>query len=515
LSFFSRKSSEEKRGTVNLAHPKDPVLAEWLGVQNTLSGIPVNAESAMTDATVYACVNVLSTDLAKLPLIVYQRNEDGTKQRAIDHPLYKILKDTPNGYQTSFQFREFGMNHVLMRGNCYSFIERRASGRINRLLPLDPMCMNVVGLGNWEFGYVYRGPDGKEVPFMSDEILHIAGHTKDGIKGVSVIESQRDTIGASLGGKAYATTLFKNSATPGVVLEHPGVMSPEAFKKLKKSWEQRHKGVENAHKVAILEEGLKVTKFGMTAEESQMLESREFSRAEIASIFRVPQHKVGILKNATFSNIEQQALEYVTDSLLPWLRRWEQSINRDCLTSLERERGYFVEFLVDGLLRGDSKARGEYYRTLFNIGALSPNDIRNIENMNPIEDGDSYYVPVNMQKVGFEVVQDDQEEVESEMEENQASSERFYKLAQASIDRILRKEDSFIQRARDKFDGDKLNDEIDKFLSTHSNFISEAVGVDSLESSEYVKEVRDLFTQNQFLVDDFRRDRLKRMVGLI
>jgi HK97 family phage portal protein len=358
----------------------------------TKSGVTVNEDTAMRVATVYACVRVIAEDVAKLPLIIYRRRPDGGKERATDHPLYSLLHDRPNGVQTSFGFREMMQAQVELRGNAHAF-KVKVRGQLRELLPIPAGRVTVTRKDDWDL--VYR-VDGKD--YGSDEVLHICGLSVDGVCGLSPIAQHRESVGLAMATLEHGAKLFGNSARPSGVLQVPGELSDTAYSRLKDSWETAHGG-ENMHRTALLEEGATWQATSMTSEDAQYLETRKFQRSEIAGIFRVPPHKIGDLERATFSNIEHQSLEYVTDSLLPRLVRWEQRLNADLL-SPEEQKTYFIEFLVDGLLRGDQKSRYEAYQSAINTGWMSPNEARVRENMNPEPGLNEFRKPLNMETAG-------------------------------------------------------------------------------------------------------------------
>jgi len=395
LDFFTKRATK-----IDPKQPKDPVIAQWLGEPMSASGIHVDADKALMETTVYACVRVLSETISQLPLILYRKQEDG-KERASAHYLYDILHNTPNQFQTSVEFREMMQAHLCLRGNAYAKIISDGVRAVNQLIPLNPDRMRVHinkdGRGIPTRVYEYFEQDGSSSVYLQHEIFHIMGMSLDGIQGVSPIKYQRETIGFRLATNEYGSRFFSNNATPKGVLRHPDAMSDEAFDRLKMSWNAAHKGLSNSHNIAILEEGVEFQPLSINAEDAQWIESQKMSRSEIASMFRVPSHMINDLEKATFSNIEQQSQEFVTYTMQPWARRWEQAIARDLITNRGRTReGLFAEFLFDGLLRGDSEGRAKLYHSLFHVGAMSQNEIRARENLNPIDGGDRHFVPLNM-----------------------------------------------------------------------------------------------------------------------
>lgn len=360
------------------------------------SGVVVTADTAMNLAVVFACVKVLAETIGSLPLMVYERRADG-KQRKVNHPLYRLLHDSPNPEMTSMQWRETAMAHLLLHGNHFSEIvfDPQNPTRVKELWPLPPGKVSITRAAG-ELLYKIEGYP-KLLP--KEKILHIRGLSLDGITGLSPIAYARETIGIGLAGQEYASRFFSNDATPGGVVSHPGQLGDAAYKHIEESIEKKTQSLSKKHKFLILEEGMKWERISMSPEDAQLLESRKFSVEEIARIFRLPLHKIQSMDKATFSNIEQQAIEFATDSVRPWLVRFEQEIAMKLVSEAERET-IFAEFLVDGLLRGDIKSRYEAYNIGRNGGWLSANDIRRLENMNDINSGDVYLVPLNMTPAG-------------------------------------------------------------------------------------------------------------------
>ena len=381
----------ERRFRVSQAPPQWYV--QTFGGTST-AGANVTPENSLRVSAVLACVRVLSESVASLPLKVYRRRADGGKEEYSQHPLYQLLHLEPNPEMSSFQFRETAMLSLLLYGNSYSQIQYNKGGRIIGLWPLLPDRMMVERV-NTTIVYHYQPRNGGMVTLPAEEVFHVAGLSFDGRIGYSPIYVARNVIGATMAADEYGARFFQNDARPGGVLEHPGTLSDKAYDRIKASWEERHAGSGNAHKVAILEEGMKFEPIGIPPEDAQFLETRKFNVNEIARIYRVPPHMIGSLDRATFSNIEQQSIEFVVHSLRAWLVRWEQALHLQLFTPKERER-VFPEFLVDGLLRGDIKSRYEAYAVARQNGWMNANDIRVLENLNPVKGGDVYLVPLNM-----------------------------------------------------------------------------------------------------------------------
>lgn len=365
----------------------------------TTSGKPVNERTAMQTTAVYACVRILAEAVASLPLHVYEYQDDGGKKLVHDHPLYYLLHDEPNPEMTSFVFRETLMSHLLIWGNAYAQIIRDGAGRVLGLYPLLPDKMEVQRDDKGNIYYVYsrnsdENPTFKEygnIKLKAEDVLHIPGLGFDGLIGYSPIAMAKNAVGMTLACEEYGASFFANGANPGGVLEHPGVLKDPS--KVRESWNSVYRGVNNAHKIAVLEEGMKYQQIGIPPEEAQFLETRKFQINEIARLYRIPPHMVGDLDKSSFSNIEPQSLEFVKYTLDPWVIRWEQSLQRSLLLPGEKGK-YFIKLNVDGLLRGDYQSRMNGYAVGRQNGWFSANDIREMENMNPIpdEEGGNLYL---------------------------------------------------------------------------------------------------------------------------
>ena len=361
------------------------------------SGKSVNEKTALQTTAVYACVRILAETIASLPLHTY-RYSPGGKEKAQEHPLYHLLHSEPNPEMTSFVFRETLMGHLLLWGNAYAQIIRDGRGRVLGLYPLLPNKMLVSRTDQGILFYQYE-KDGRTFFLPDTEVLHIPGLGFDGLVGYSPIAMAKNAIGMASATEEYGAKFFANGASPGGVLEHPGVVKDPG--KIRESWNAVYQGSGNAHRVAVLEEGMKFQPIGIPPEQAQFLETRKYQLNEIARIFRIPPHMIGDLEKSSFSNIEQQSLEFVMYTLDPWVIRWEQAISRALFSDSEK-RQYFVKFNVDGLLRGDYQSRMNGYAVGRQNGWLSANDIRELENLNRISPelgGDLYLINGNMTKL--------------------------------------------------------------------------------------------------------------------
>lgn len=379
--------------TQRSANPFDESF--WRGVSTaSRSGVAVNPTTAVQVAAVNAAVRLLSETIASLPLILYRRLPDGGRERAYDHPLYSILHSSPNNWMTRLEWMEIMVRHLLLRGNGYSQIVEQA-GEIVALNPLHPDMMTV----SWskdQKRVVYRyHANGRTTAFLADQILHFRGPTDDGLLGKSPIQEAKDVIGNALALDQYQSYFYANGVRTSGVLEHPGALTDETAKRISESFASAYSGASNSGKVVVLEEGMKFSTVSVSPKDAEFLAVRKFSVAEIARIFRVPPHMIGDLENATFSNIEHEGISFVVHSIRPTTVRLEQAIDKSLLAGDSKEE-YFVEFLLDGLLRGDTAARFAAYQIGLQNGIYKFNDVCRMENLNPLPWGEATMVPLNM-----------------------------------------------------------------------------------------------------------------------
>lgn len=382
---------------IRAASDRGPTSDFWYQPILSANG-PVSPDQALRLSVVWACVKVLSETVGSTPIKLFRRLPNGGKERARDHPLYTLIAQRPNRWQTAMEWRELMQGHLSLRGNAYAEILTDARGRITDLVPLHPDRVRVeVTDGGFPR---YRVRDGKSERMMLwSEMLHLRGLSADGYVGISPIECEREVVGEALSAQEYGRRFYQNDAQSSRWIEFSGSFkTKEDRDKFRENWQASQVGG-NRFKTPVLESGMKLHEMGIKHTDAQFLETRRYKDTDIARIFRVPPHKVGILDKATFSNIEQQAIEFVQDTMLPWFVRWEQSLTMALLGPDEREDMFF-EFLVDGLLRGDVASRAQFYSRGVLDGWLTRNEVREMENRNPIEGLDAPLEPLNMAPAG-------------------------------------------------------------------------------------------------------------------
>jgi len=458
------------------------------------TGIRVTPETALKISTFWACVGLISETVASLPAILYERLDDGGRARAMGHPLWDVLHTQPNAKQTAFEFYEMMTGHTLIRGNAYAKIMPGARGPADQLIPLHPDKVIPEKLPDGSLRYRVTEANGEQRVYNDEDILHLKGRTNDGQIGLSVVAYARESLGMSLAAEGYGARFFGNDSRPGGVLKMPGKLSPEAAINLKASWENAHRGVGGAHRVAVLEEGLEWQAIGMQNRDAQFLETREFQAEDICRWLRVPPHMVGLTSKATSwgTGIEQMSLGFVIYTLMPWLVRWQQAISRDLIIA---PRLYFVEFLVDALLRGDLRSRYDAYAIARNWGWLSVNDIRRKENENPIEGGDTYLQPLNMMPANAAgstlTVEHDASAISSEAAPPGRGA-HYAQLLYEAVGRVVRKEIAALNKAarRDapETDSGAWMESVHRFYSNHAEFVSHSLQIPLDMAQEWVAE---------------------------
>jgi HK97 family phage portal protein len=396
----------ERRSGINSPHD----LLEYLTKGMTSkAGSTVNENTALNVAAVMTCVSLISRTIATLPIGIFERLDARNKQRATSHPLAKVFAK-PNGWQTRAEFAQMMQTHLLLRGNAYAWLNWGVSAIVNgepqyqllEMVPLHPDRVTVKQRDSWTLDYTLTQKDGTPIPLVPDSVLHLRGLSTDGVMGRSVLADAREVIGGAIATQDHSSNFWKRDGTPTVALRHPKTLGADGkvAENLRKQWEELYSGADRS-RVAVLEEGMEIQQLSINAEDAQFLETRKFQRSEIAGWFHVPPHMIGDTEKSTSwgTGIEQQQIGFLTFTIRPWLVAWEQRLNLDLMINPQR---FFIEFNVDGLLRGDIGSRYTAYDKGIRGGWLSPNDVRALENMNPIEDGDTYLQPTNMAPLGTE-----------------------------------------------------------------------------------------------------------------
>lgn len=402
LQMTEPEPAEERATWQSGGNPQTP--AYWVqqlfngGYGPTSSGVDVNEKSALTFTAVFACVRVLSETMGALDPFVYRRLPDGGKEKLRDHPVYRLIHDEPNEETVPSVFRETLMGHICTWGNGYAEIERTGRGIPAALWNIEPHRVRPERTPGGALVYKVTQERGPDITFDYEDILHIPGLGYDGLKGYSPVAMAREAVGLGKAAEQFGAKFYGSGANSSGSLTHPQNLSPKAFANLRESWQRKNSGLDNAHTPLILEEGMKYERWTIPPNEAQFLETRKFQRGEIASIYRVPPHMIGDLERATFSNIEQQSIDFIQNTMLPWVKVWEQWLGKRLLTPQERADGIFIEFLITGLLRGDAQSRAAYYNILRNAGVVNADEIRDWENMNPQEGGQGkvYWRPSNV-----------------------------------------------------------------------------------------------------------------------
>lgn len=397
--MFLRKMNKRSEETSNVTNPSK-WLINIIGGNDTYAGEKVNSDIAMNVAAVYACVRILSNHVAMLPLQVYQ-NTNGKRKRVTDHPIAKIIENRPNPYMTPFQFKQTMEAHRQLYGNAYAEIEFSKTGYPKALWVLNPTLTSIVmekdNEGNLKRYWVRTIlPNGKSVCIPYENVIHLKGVSTNGLTGKSPIEVAKETIGIQIAGQKFTGQFYANGTMTSGVLKVPQSLKPEAKAVIRSEWEKFNNGLENSHRVAILDAGLDYQSLGIKQSDAQYIETQKFSISEIARIFNVPPHMLADLERATFSNIEQQSLEFIRDTLSPLIISWEQELQYRLFTDKDlEEKKYYLKFNINSLLRGDSQARSAYYEKMINLGIYSINEVRELEDKDKIKNGDKHYMSLN------------------------------------------------------------------------------------------------------------------------
>lgn len=469
--LVERRDSLENPKT-SLSNP-DAWLWDAFGATPSRAGVRVSERTALHIVPVFAAVRLLANTLATLPWLTYKRLAVG-KERAPTHPTYRLLHDRPNPEMTPFTFREALMGHLLLWGNAYAEIERDNSGQAIALWPLRPDATVVKRRPTGE-KYYETTVDGRAYPLPAADVFHVPGLSFDGLVGYSPIRLHRESLGLTVAAEEYGARFFGDGSQPRGVLTHPGKLTTEAKIKLKDQWKSAYTGLANSHRTAILEEGVGWQAIGLPPEDSQFLETRKFQVTETARMFGVPPHMIGDMERATFSNIEHMQIGFGVYSVLPWSTRWEQVANWACFRAPDRG-AFFSEFSMEGLLRGDSQQRATFYKEMFATAVFSVNDIREKENLNPVEGGEQRFVPLNM--VPLDAARDLALRPKAvgapSAKAGRAVDERaLLPLCREVVERMLKRETVQLRRAA-KRPADGFGAWVDEFYQEHEETIARA-----------------------------------------
>jgi len=393
---FFRLSSEKRYNGQNFLRAHD------LSAFGANAGVSVTKETSLGFSAVYACVRIISESIASLPINVFLEEADGDRISQKNHPVYKLLAKKPNNYMTSYTFKEIILTNLLLEGNAYFLIVRDNSARPVELICLDPDKVDVYK----HEGALFYSIEGEDGTIRQEDMLHFVGMSFDGLKGKSVLKAQSATLGTSLSANDTAASVLGNSAQVGGIIKHPGKLSAEAIERLRTSWNNKYQGPYAAGKTAILEEGMDFFPTKINAQDKQLLESRKFQIEEVARLFKVPLSLIGHLeKAANYSSIEALSIDFVRFTLTPYLVALEEEFNRKLFRENEQDNHY-VKIQVEGLLRGDSNSRANFYKQMIDMGVLSINEVRKLENLNRIDNGDTHYFPMNYAPIGQSNVED-------------------------------------------------------------------------------------------------------------
>ncbi|HUT92357.1 MAG TPA: phage portal protein [Thermoguttaceae bacterium] len=375
-------------------------LVDWVRGDESDSGINMSTDKALSYAPVLQAITVLAGDVAQLPLDLHKRTDERNKEKDREHPSFRVARRRANPFMSAATFRETMMVYVLLHGNGVAEIEKTTGGTVKGLWPLMPhrTSREIDDAGNvWYVTRIGKEPGARPVRLRPEKVVHISNFGSDGTWGYSTLELARNSWGLGLAGEKYANRYFKNNGMPSGTIKHPGHLEETAYKRLRRDWKEMHEGLDNAARVAILEEGAEYAPLAFNHKDSQWLESRQFQRTDVASWFNLPPHKVGDLEHATFTNIEEQNRSYLDMSLMRWLVKWQDEYDYKLLSDKEKEAdSHFFEFNVDALLRGDIEKRYAAYAIGIQNRIWNPNEVRAKENANTYEGGDEYIVPLNM-----------------------------------------------------------------------------------------------------------------------
>ncbi|WP_130470637.1 phage portal protein [Candidatus Magnetaquicoccus inordinatus] len=496
---------------------RSPVSDFWYmpSFFRSVSGVPVTAETAMQLSTVFACVRILAETMASMPFQLKRRRADRGFDLVTDHWVYRILSRRPNNWQTPFEFREMLMGHLTLRGNAYAFLDTDFRGNVVAMIPLHPDRVRLEVMQSGDFRYQVSFPDGTNEIVHRDQIWHLRGLSSDGYRGLSPIELAADNLGAALATQRYSGRFWQNDGKPtGGWIEFPGTI-PEAQRAQHREEIQRHISGANRHKIMLLDRGLKYHEVGVSNKDAQFLEVRQFQVVEIARLFRVPPHMLADLSKASFSNIEQQSLDFLIHTMRPWLERWESSIETEFLIDEPGGESLEAEFDFSNLLRGDAASRMAFNQSAIFAGWKSVNEVRVDEGLNPLPGAefDEPRQPMNMGPAGIGQTEKDAASGTTKVKQARKKREKIIagkpemeilavdevdeyvpmaleSIAMAVIARVARKEVLAMRKAIES--GKSLDESVELTYRSHARYVSESMAV-GMEMAEGYCEVMKSF----------------------
>ncbi len=465
--------------------PAETILQVGPGMGGlSLAGMPVTADTALRISAVWACVRLISQSLASIPLVVYRRRGDGGRERAEQHPLYALLHGQPNRLMSSFEFKRLLTTHALMHGNGYAQMLPGPRGPVDRLIPIHPSRVTVEQTGPDECRYIVdAGGAKKPTVLLDDEVFHLRGLSVDGISGMSVIEYGRQSMGLALATEQHGASLFSQGASLGGVLSHPGRLSAAAAKALRADWYAQHAGPDNAHAIAVIADGATFTPIGMSNEDAEFLATREFQVADIARWFGVDLTLIQENTKSTSwgTGIEQLIQAFITFTLLPWAKLWEEAISRDMILATQQ---YYAEYLLDALVRGDLKARMEAYGLAIDKGVMNRNEVRAKDNLNPVPGLDGYDKPLNIGDAR------DRNAGQAAPTGNGGAGgpaiHHYRKLLRESAERVIRKEVAALGKAAKQCaSSEQWAETVEEFYSKHGAFVAQTLALPAAKAELY------------------------------
>lgn len=487
--------------------PWDDFWYEPVGAGSS-TGMRVTAATAKRIACVHACVSVIGRLMGAFPLGIYREKGDGGKSLARKHPLYQLLATRPNELQTSFQFRQMQQGHLELRGNAYAEIYYGRRDTIQQLVPMHPDRVVVELLRNGRKRFRYDDPLTNETRYLAqEEVFHLQNWSDDGIAGQSTIEMGVDTFGVALAAQEYSARFFENDAVPRAVFEGANFKTKQDEDGFVESWQRQHTR-QNRHKIGMLPPGMTVKELGMKPSDAQLLDARKFGRIEICSMFGVPPHLIGETeKTATYASVEQFNIMFMTMCLWPRAVNWEQTIQRDFL---QDDDSYFAKFSMAALNRGDTAARYAAYKVGIENGWLSQNDVRAMEDLNPIDGGNRYWRPLNWApltdlQAGPQQSVDETDDPsaadpdQADSPDPSAMQSRLAMLASSAAERCVRKEMAAVRKLRARDAGE---DEYREFYAHHAEFITEILKIETGAASDFCGRRMSIACSSSMLFED-------------